>query len=346
MIDYAIVGTGPVSVQFAEAAGAHGGWRLRGVHGTTQDRGSAFLRQLASAPDGSTVYGDLRELAGSKEVDVVYVATPNSLHLPVVERALACGKHVIVEKPAFSNATEWRRAHDLADRCGVLLLEAARHLYEDNYQRVRAAVAGLGTVTGASLAWRQYSSRYPAHLAGQTPRILSTEYSGGALADLGVYLLYAAVDWFGVPDAAFYHARLLDTGVDVSGIALLHYPGFDVQLTVSKNQRSAQHDEVYGERGRALAFNSVAGVSWAAQTTAVGRPASGLAGLTPPTSNPLTHEVAHFARRLGAFPAEPGDAPYTYGQLRELGSAVAELSERLRASAGVVFTADHAGVPQ
>ena len=35
----------------------------------------------------------------SPDVDVVHVCTPNHLHLPLAEAALAAGKHVICEKP-------------------------------------------------------------------------------------------------------------------------------------------------------------------------------------------------------------------------------------------------------
>ena len=39
----------------------------------------------------------------SSDADVIYVALPNFLHYEFAERALECGKHVILEKPAASN---------------------------------------------------------------------------------------------------------------------------------------------------------------------------------------------------------------------------------------------------
>jgi predicted dehydrogenase len=340
MIRYAVVGTGPISRQFVNAATDHGGWRLRGVLGSSHARGQQeFLSSLHVVPAEAVAHGSLAELAKSRDVDVVYVASPNSLHFSVTCEALAHGKHVIVEKPAFSTLQEWMEACEIADSRGVLLLEAARHIYEDNYQILSSAVSELGGVTGASLVFRQYSSRFQAYLAGARPKVFSAEYSGGALADLGVYQLYAAVDWFGVPDEARYHARILDTGADAEGVAVLRYPDFDVSLAVSKVQSSRQDNEVYGRESEVLSFNNVAGIEWLRWS----RPAGGAdsAGpLRPVAGNPLSPEVNQFTRRLLAYPAEPLESPYTHDRLRKLGADVIAVSERLRRSAGVVFPAD------
>ena len=152
------------------------------------------------------------------------------------------------------------------------------------------------------------------------------------MADLGGSQLYAAVDWFGVPNEASYHARILDTGADAEGVAVLRYPGFDVSLAVSKAQSSRQDNEVYGREGEVLSFNNVAAVEWLRRS----RPADGgdSAGpLRPVARNPLSPEVDHFTRRLLAYPAEPLEPPYTHDWLRKRGADVIALNERLRRSA-------------
>ncbi len=63
----------------------------------------------------------------------------------------------------------------------------------------------------------KYSSRYDQVLDGEEPNIFSTHFSGGALMDLGVYLVYAAVAWFGMPKEVHYFPRKISTGVDGLG---------------------------------------------------------------------------------------------------------------------------------
>lgn len=339
MIRFGIVGTGWISRRFTEAAYQQGQWRLCGVLGSSTERAAEFLTTLPADAWAAVAHRSLDDLARS-DVDVVYVATPNSLHFPVAVELLEHGKHVIVEKPAFSTSAEWTTAFETADRHGVLLLEAARHLYEDNYRTLRAAVLDLEAVTGASLVFRQHSSQFPAHLAGRRPRIFSAEFSGGALVDLGVYQLYAIVDWFGVPRDAWYKARILDTGADSDGVGVLRYPDFDVTFAISKAHGTDQPNEVYGPRGEVLAFNNVAGVEWLRRSSPPD--AAQVVALAPPAANMLAPEVRHLTRRLLAFPEEPQETPYSYQELRKLGADVIALSEQLRRSAGVVFPADGA----
>lgn len=334
MLRYAVIGTSGIARQFVDAAAAQGDWSLVGVLGSTASRGREFC--LSTGSPSAASYQNITGLLDDGP-DVVYVASPNGLHLAAACAIIGRGTHVVVEKPAFTTAAEWETAHELADKSGVLLLEAARHIYEDNYLALRSAVARLGAVTGAALAFRQYSSRWPAYLAGEHPRVFSAADSGGALVDLGVYQLYAAIDWFGVPDDVSYQARLLETGADAAGVAVLGYAGFDVTVAVSKVHATGQRNEVYGPDGEVLAFNNVAGVAWLRQESPSRRREL---PLQPLDSNPLAPEVRHLARRLMAHPHEPADAPYTYAQLTGWGHEVIRLSDRLRRSAGIEFPAD------
>jgi predicted dehydrogenase len=61
-------------------------------------------------------YGSFEALAQRPDVDVIHNTTPNFLHGPVIQAAIAHGKHIISEKPLASSATEahalWRAAAD------------------------------------------------------------------------------------------------------------------------------------------------------------------------------------------------------------------------------------------
>ena len=44
-------------------------------------------------------YTNIDEFFNDKNIDVVYVALPNSLHFEYAHKALKTGKHVLLEKP-------------------------------------------------------------------------------------------------------------------------------------------------------------------------------------------------------------------------------------------------------
>lgn len=66
------------------------------------------------------------------------------------------------------------------------------------------------------------------------------------MQDLGVYLVYDAISWFGIPKDVHYYPVKLRNGIDGSGTAILNYPGYDVVLNVGKTANSYLPGEVYG----------------------------------------------------------------------------------------------------
>ena len=66
-------------------------------------------------------YGSYEELVADPDVDLVYIATPHSLH---AEQAILCmkaGKNVLVEKSFTANAAQARALLDAADAGGITL---------------------------------------------------------------------------------------------------------------------------------------------------------------------------------------------------------------------------------
>lgn len=58
------------------------------------------------------------------EVDVIYNPLPNGLHFEWTMKALKAGKHVLLEKPATDTADEATQIYALAERKGLVVLEA------------------------------------------------------------------------------------------------------------------------------------------------------------------------------------------------------------------------------
>lgn len=198
------IGTNWITEQFIEAALETSLYQLKGVYSRSQAKADQLVQKYGTTAQSST---ELSDFLLNDEIDVVYIASPNSLHYMQACAAVKAGKHIIVEKPAFSTTAEFDHVLQLAAEHQVCFFEAARNLHEENFSKVTAALPLIGDVCGACFTYMKYSSRYDAVLAGEEPNIFSLNYSGGALMDLGVYLLYAAVAWFGKPTKAQYEAQ-------------------------------------------------------------------------------------------------------------------------------------------
>ena len=123
-------------------------------------------------------------------MDAVYIASPTSEHAKQAILFLNAGKHVLVEKPACSHATELAAVLAAAKASGKAFMEAMRPLKTPTFEAVRTAVSELGQVRHLSGCFCQLSSRWPAYLRGENPNAFMPALSNGALMDLGCYAVY------------------------------------------------------------------------------------------------------------------------------------------------------------
>jgi predicted dehydrogenase len=109
----AIAGTGFIGAVHARSARLAGA-RLIGVAASTPERSERAAEQLGA----ERAFPTAEALVEAGDVDVVHICTPNNLHLPLAEAALAAGKHVICEKPLATDVDGARRLVDAAAGSG------------------------------------------------------------------------------------------------------------------------------------------------------------------------------------------------------------------------------------
>jgi predicted dehydrogenase len=94
----------------------------------SRDRGKAVAFAHRYAGAGS--FGSYRDALEDPRVDAVLVASPPATHLELTLAALAHGKHVIVEKPAFLRAADVAPVEALAEQTGRQVLVAENYAYK------------------------------------------------------------------------------------------------------------------------------------------------------------------------------------------------------------------------
>jgi len=110
-----IIGTGFIGGVHARAVRAAGGV-LAAVAGRDAGASSAAAIRLSAERAAASA----EDLVEADDVDVVHVCTPNHLHAPLAERAMAAGKHVICEKPLSTGVDSSRRLATLAATAPVV----------------------------------------------------------------------------------------------------------------------------------------------------------------------------------------------------------------------------------
>ncbi|KAL5115638.1 hypothetical protein ACEQ8H_006437 [Pleosporales sp. CAS-2024a] len=246
-IHFGIIGTSWITASFIHCAHATSKWNLGAVYSRKEETAKEFASKYSDRK--MALYTSLGDLANDSTISTVYIASPNILHYEHTKTMLSAGKHVILEKPSCSTVAELDELFALAKAKGVILIEAFRHIQEANFKVVKEAIGKVGPLYGASITFCQYSSRYEKVLQGQVPSVFDLKMGGGALADLGVYCVSAAIDLFGPPLSCCYAPVRIATGADGAGTLVLQYASFHVHLHHSKMYNSASPMEIYGEKG-------------------------------------------------------------------------------------------------
>jgi predicted dehydrogenase len=135
-VRFGIIGTGFMARVHAHAVRAGGGSVTR-LAGSSPER----AKEAAGRLHVSEVAASVEELVEAPDVDIVSVCTPNNLHGPMAELALAAGKHVICEKPLALTAPEAAHLAGLADRTGRLTAVPFVYRYYPTVREARARIA-------------------------------------------------------------------------------------------------------------------------------------------------------------------------------------------------------------
>ena len=324
MLKLGIIGTGAISHHFIEAAHTSQEFQLVAVY----SRKFTTAQQFASSYTDVSLFDNLEDFFQS-DFDIVYIASPNSLHYTQAKLALASAKHVILEKPAVTQPQEWQDLVQTAKDNKCFIFEAARNYHEYAFATIKNFLADKH-VLGADFNYAKYSSKMPNLLAGDTPNVFSDRYAGGALMDLGIYPIYAAVRLFGKPTHATYQAQKLDNSIDLNGDGILSYPNYQVHIKAGKNITSNLPCEIYTTDGT-LTLNTIEHIQSAIFTDHQGKELQLPIQQAP---HNMTEEVTNFANMI-----KQAD-PTLYQSWIDDATHVHNLLYTMRQDAGIRFEAE------
>lgn len=128
------------------------------------------------------------ELCGSPEVDVVFVTSPDAMHMDDVLLAAQSGKAILCEKPLSMNADEASKMITAAQAAGVVFGVAQNFRYNRSLEWMRDTIKA-GHIGEPQLAHAEFA--YPADTAPRKWITDPTLACGGPIADVGVHCIDA-----------------------------------------------------------------------------------------------------------------------------------------------------------
>jgi predicted dehydrogenase len=193
-------------------------------------------------------WGSYDELLADPDVDAVYVALPNVLHVEWSIRALEAGKHVLSEKPMGRDPDAVARVFDVAERTGLVLMEAFMYRHHPQIKRARELLD-----EGAVGEVRLVRAAFCSTLGRPDDVRWVPELGGGALLDVGCYCVSGLRLIAGEPENVFGEQTLTPSGVDVRFAGTLRFPsGVLGHFSCGMDTAPSQGLEVVGSEGSLL----------------------------------------------------------------------------------------------
>ncbi|MFZ6646738.1 Gfo/Idh/MocA family protein [Undibacterium sp. TJN25] len=293
-IRWGILGTGQIARRFADALSALPDARLHAIASRQLASAQAFAAGLEPANNGVRCYGDYQSLAQDADVDVIYVATPHSLHAENTLMALQAGKPVLCEKPFTMNARQTNELVRMARDKNLFLMEAMWTRFLPAVQEARKLVLG-GEIGKPRLIQADFGF---ASDLGPEHRLRNPTLGGGGLLDVGIYPLSIAAFLLGEITGAEAVAELGDTGVDEQSAFILRHKSGGLSSCISSIKASTPADFVVsGELGHIrlhAPFYRCAGLTITLDNT----PARSIS--LPYVGNGYTHQAIEAMRCLRA----------------------------------------------
>jgi predicted dehydrogenase len=228
-VNIGIIGTGFIATILAPEIQSSKNARLAAVSSRTRAKAQAFV---ANYPGAVAVEG-ADQLIARDDVEAVYVATPTSAKEEVASRALAAGKHVLIEKPLHS-AESFKRLSALAREKGLVLMDATHFVHHPRTSAMRARLADLiGSPRSLhTMFYFPFSDR-------ENIRFDPTDEPMGAVGDMAWYSMRAVVEYLApdvLKDIKVFAERDQQSNAVIRGTGVLKFDAgktatFDVGYT-------------------------------------------------------------------------------------------------------------------
>jgi predicted dehydrogenase len=185
-LGYAVVGLGHLALEeIIPALTSCKKSKLTALVSGSPEKMKKVAAQYGIEPGNCYSYQTFDHLRDNAEVDVIYIALPNSLHKEYVIRGAKAGKHILCEKPMAISSEECHEMIAACEKAKVKLMVAYRIQYQPHNRKLRELVQnrnfGYPKYIEAS---NSQSSANPDHW-----RHKKALAGGGALPDIGLYCL-------------------------------------------------------------------------------------------------------------------------------------------------------------
>lgn len=219
---WGIIGCGLIAPKFFRALEHTGEGRVVAAASKSLRRAQRLQKKLGI----ERVYGSYTEMLKREKLDAVYIANTHAEHYQSAKLCLEHNLPLLIEKAFTRNEAEAKELMEVAGIHRVLLMEGMWTRFNPATMKIRELLATgeIGEVTSLKAA---FCTKMPFSMKTMPwNRMVNPRLAGGALLDLGVYVLaYARMVFGRAPERVAGSAKMTWTGVDKTSEYHLDYGG-------------------------------------------------------------------------------------------------------------------------
>ena len=194
IINWGIIGLGNVALKFAEAFKDSNNSKLKAVSSNTKDKINKFQKKFNI--DKNYCFNKYEDLLDCKEIDIVYIALPNSMHKEWINKSIEKKKNILIEKPAFIDLSQIENikkkindynlffSEGFIYRYSPQILEILELLKNNTIGEPKSMVSNYGINL---LTKKNIFGLIKKKKIDNNNRIYNKKLGGGAILDLGCY---------------------------------------------------------------------------------------------------------------------------------------------------------------
>ena len=241
-LNWGIIGTGWIAKEMGEALKKVNG-EIYAVCASTLVSAQKFAKEFGV----TKAYGSADEMIADDNVDIVYIATPHSLHYQMMKKALLAGKNVFSEKSVTVNSRQLEECVEIAEEKGLVICDGVTLLHMPLYKKLREMI-DEGAIGAVKMVQVNFGSCKEYDVSS---RFFSKELAGGALLDIGVYAAsFARFFMDSAPNVILTTANYFETGVDeTSGIIMKNPDDQMAVMALTMRAKQPKRGVIAGEKG-------------------------------------------------------------------------------------------------
>ncbi|WLR60016.1 Gfo/Idh/MocA family protein [Guptibacillus hwajinpoensis] len=241
-VNWGIVGPGGIATDFAQAINEVNG-QIVGVWGRNVEKARGFADRYGV----EHVYEKTEDMFKDDRIDIVYIATPHSIHYSFIIDALNSGKHVLCEKAITMNGEQLQEIINLAESKKLIVAEAMTIYHMPLYKKLQDIIqeGKIGKVNMVNVTFGSCKEDDP------TNRFFNPDLAGGGMLDIGTYALsFTRFFLSSQPTELHTTVKKYETGVDEqSGIVLKNDQDEMAVVSLAMRAKMPKRGIVAGDEG-------------------------------------------------------------------------------------------------